>query len=108
MDIRKSKVVCQYKKGSFSFFSCIRCLCLLTMHSASAKLACICHSPRQLYSSPTVALPWVAPPVPPKKVSSKVSVLVNEELPDDSSDDEYVPAEEEVFLQSLLTELLLL
>lgn len=52
---------------------------------------------RELYSSqPQAALPWVAQPVVQNKISSKVSMLVGEELPEDTSDDEYVPVEEEL------------
>lgn len=49
-----------------------------------------------LATQPITTLSWVAPSVPQKKHSSKVSVLVSDELQDDSSGDEYVPAEEEV------------
>lgn len=57
---------------------------------------------RELLSTqPVASLPWVASTVTQKKVSSKVSVLVSEELQDDSSGDEYVPAEEEVIIPNL-------
>lgn len=57
---------------------------------------------RELLSSqPAVAIPWVPTPIVQKKVNSKTSVLVSEVLQDDSSDDEYVPAEEEVFYKNI-------
>lgn len=51
---------------------------------------------RELYEMKNVINPWVKP-LP--KTDSEVNLLINEDLPEDSDDDEYIPNEcEEVFL----------
>lgn len=58
--------------------------------------SCFC---RELYSSNDAAnIPWNVP-----KRKSKMSVLIGDDLQEDSSGDEYVPGEEEVSVIHCIT-----